>query len=134
LSGLRRLYANLAYRSGFSVLRFSIHLAFSSCSPTSDRRRRFNGCDQSGETQSKKKDKVGLAKLLPDDFTEITEDGVFDKAQILANLDNLTLTSYSPGDFKARTIAPNVVLLIYQVTVIGKYKDHDFQADSNAAS
>jgi hypothetical protein len=83
---------------------------------------------------SKKKDKVGLAKLLPDDFTEITEDGVFDKAQILANLDNLTLTSYSPGDFKARTIAPNVVLLIYQVTVIGKYKDHDFQADSNAAS
>jgi hypothetical protein len=83
---------------------------------------------------AKKKDKVGFAKLLSEDFTEITEDGVFDKAQILANLDDLTLTSYSPRDLKAKSIAPDAVLLIFQVTVIGKYKDHDFHADNNAAS
>ena len=83
---------------------------------------------------TKKKDKAGLAKLLSEDFTEITDDGVFDKVQILTNLDNLTLTSYSPRDFKAKKIAPDAVLLIFQVTVNGNYKGHDFQADNNAAS
>jgi hypothetical protein len=83
---------------------------------------------------AKKEDKAGLANLLSQDFTEITDDGVFDKAGILANLDNLTLTSYSPSNFKVKKIAPDSVLLIFQVTVNGKYKDHDFQAESNAAS
>jgi hypothetical protein len=83
---------------------------------------------------TKKKDKAGLAKLLSEDFTEITEDGVFDKSQILANLGILTLTSDSPRDFRAKLIAPDFVLLIYQVTVNGKYKDRTFRADNNAAS
>src|SRR5262249_45238578 len=48
---------------------------------------------------AKKKDKAGLAKLLSKDFTEITEDGVFDRDQILANLDILTLTSYPIGSY-----------------------------------
>jgi hypothetical protein len=81
---------------------------------------------------TKKKDKAGLAKLLSKDFTEITEDGVFERDQILANLDILTLTSYSPRDFKAKVIAPDTVLLIFQVTVSGTYKDHSFQTDNNA--
>jgi hypothetical protein len=83
---------------------------------------------------TKKKDRAGLAKLLSEDFTEITDDGVFDRDQILANLDILTLTSYSPRDFKAKVVAPDTVLLIFQVTVSGTYKDHPFQADNNAAS
>ena len=83
---------------------------------------------------TKQKDKAGLAKLLSEDYTEITDDGVFDKAGVLANMDNITLTSYSPRDFKARTIAPDVVPLVFQVTVTGKYKDHNFQVDNNAAS
>src|SRR5215467_12130688 len=62
------------------------------------------------------------------------DDGVFDRDQILANLDILTLTSYSPRDFKPKVIAPDTVLLIFQVTVSGTYKGHPFQADNNAAS
>jgi hypothetical protein len=83
---------------------------------------------------TKKKDRTGLAKLLSEDFTEITDDGVFDKAAILANLDNLTLIDYSPHDFKVKKIGPDAVLLIFQVTVTGKYKGHDFRNENNAAS
>ena len=83
---------------------------------------------------TKKKDKAGLAKLLSEDFTEITDDGVFEREQILANLDILTLSSYSPRNFKAKVIAPDTVLLIVQVSVRGTYKGHLFQADNNAAS
>ena len=83
---------------------------------------------------AKNKDKAGLAILLSDDYTEIIDDGVFDKSGILAYLDNVTLTSYSPRDFRARTIAPDVVLLVFQVTVTGKYKGRDFHAENNAAS
>ena len=83
---------------------------------------------------AKKKDKAALAKLLADDFTEIIDDGVFDKRGILAYLDNVQLLSYSPSNFKARTIASDAVLLIYQVSEDGKYKGHDFQAQNNVAS
>jgi uncharacterized protein DUF4440 len=56
------------------------------------------------------------------------------RLMILANLDILTLSSYSPRNFKARVIAPDTVLLVFQVTVSGTYKDHPFRADNNAAS
>lgn len=83
---------------------------------------------------ARNKDKAGLAALLSEDFTEITEDGVFDKAQILANLDHLTVTSYSPRNVRVKKLAPDTVMLIFQVTVEGIYDGHNFSADSNAAS
>jgi len=83
---------------------------------------------------AKKKDKAALAKLLAEDFTEVIDDGVFDKVGILAYLDNVQLLSYSPGNFKAKKITPDVVLLIFQVTEDGKYKGHDFHAENNVAS
>ena len=83
---------------------------------------------------ARNKDKAGLAALLSEDFTEITEDGVFDKTQILANLDHLTVTSYSPRNVRVKKLAPDAVMLIFQVTVEGNYDGHDFRADSNAAS
>jgi hypothetical protein len=46
----------------------------------------------------------------------------------------MTLSSYSPRNFKAKVIAPDTVLLVFQVTVSGTYKDHPFRADNNAAS
>jgi hypothetical protein len=46
---------------------------------------------------------------------------------MLANLDNLTLTGYSASDFKDKNVAPNTVLLIYKVTVTGRYKEKGFQ-------
>jgi ketosteroid isomerase-like protein len=83
---------------------------------------------------AKNKDKAGLAALLSEDFTEITEDGVFDKTQILANLDHLTVTSYSPRNIRLKKLSPDAVMLIFQVTVQGNYDDHNFHADSNATS
>lgn len=83
---------------------------------------------------AKKKDKANLDKLLSEDFVEITEDGLFDKAGILANLDNLTLTDYSPTDFTIRNYAPNMVQLIFKVTVTGTFKGHAFQNHNYASS
>jgi hypothetical protein len=84
--------------------------------------------------RTKKKDKPGLTDLLREDFTEITDDGVLDKAQVLANLDHLTLNSYSPTGLKIKKLGSDFVLLIYQVTVNGKYDDHGFENHTNAAS
>jgi hypothetical protein len=83
---------------------------------------------------SKKKDKLRLATLLTEDFTEITDEGIFDKAGVLANLDGLSLTDYSATDFTIKTIAPNIVLLIYKVTVTGSFKGHAFKSDNYASS
>src|SRR5206468_9076540 len=83
---------------------------------------------------ARNKDKAELAALLCEDFTEITEDGVFDKTQILANLDHLTVTSYSPRNVRVKKLSPDAVMLIFQVTVQGNYDGHNFHADSNAAS
>ena len=83
---------------------------------------------------AKKKDKVNFANLLAEDLTEITEDGLFDKAGVLANLDNLTLTNYSPTDFKTTILAPNTVLVVYKVTVTGNFKGHAFQNNNYVSS
>ena len=84
--------------------------------------------------RAKKKDKAGLAELLAQDFTEIIDDGVFDRAQILIYLDHITLNSYSPSGLKVKRIASDAVLLIYQVCESGKYDDHPFKQTVNAAS
>jgi len=83
---------------------------------------------------AKNKDKAGFAALLSEDFAEITDDGVFDKTQILAYLDHLTVTSYSPRDVRVKKLAPDAVMLIFQVTVEGSYDGQNFHADSNTAS
>lgn len=83
---------------------------------------------------AKNKNKAGLAALLSEDYAEIIDDGVFDKTQILSYLDHLTVTSYSPRDVRVKKLAPDAVMLIYQVTVEGIYNGQNFHADSNAAS
>jgi hypothetical protein len=83
---------------------------------------------------TKKKDKSNLANLLSEDFAEITDDGLFDKAGVLANLDNLTVTDYAPTDFKIRNLAPNTIQLIFKVTVTGTFKGKAFQNHNYASS
>jgi hypothetical protein len=83
---------------------------------------------------TKKKDKSSLAKLLSEDFAEITDDGLFDKAGVLANLDNLTLIDYAPSEFKIRKLAPNMIQLIFKVTVTGTFKGSAFQNHNYASS
>ena len=83
---------------------------------------------------TKNKDKSSLAKLLSEDFAEITDDGLFDKAGVLANLDNLTLIDYAPSEFKIRKLAPNMIQLIFKVTVTGTFKGSSFQNHNYASS
>ena len=75
-----------------------------------------------------------MANLLSEDFAEITDDGLFDKAGVLANLDNLTVTDYAPTDFKIRNLAPNTIQLIFKVTVTGTFKGKAFQNHNYASS
>jgi len=83
---------------------------------------------------TKKKDKSNLANILSEDFAEITDDGLFDKAGVLANLDNLTVTSYAPTEFKIRNLAPNMIQLNFKVTVTGTFKGIAFQNHNYASS
>ena len=83
---------------------------------------------------TKKKDKSNLANLLSEDFAEITDDGLFNKAGVLANLDNLTVTDYTPTDFKIRNLAPNTIQLIFKVTVTGTFKGKAFKNHNYASS
>jgi hypothetical protein len=83
---------------------------------------------------AKKRDQGSLGKLLAQDYTEIIDDGVFDKAHLLAYLKDVTLTRYSLTGFKVKKLAGNAVLLVYQVSEAGEYKGSGFQADNNVAS
>jgi hypothetical protein len=83
---------------------------------------------------AKKRDRGSLGKLLAEDYTEIIDDGVFDKAHLLAYLKDVTLLRYSLTGFKVKKLAGNAVLLVYQVSEAGEYKGSGFQADNNVAS
>jgi hypothetical protein len=83
---------------------------------------------------AKKRDSATLGKLLAEDYTEIIDDGVFDKANLLAYLKDVTLSRYSLTGFKVKKLAPNAVLLVYQASEVGEYKGSGFQADNNVAS
>ena len=51
-----------------------------------------------------------------------------------SNLDNLTVTDYAPTDFKIRNLAPNMIQLIFKVTVSGTFKGKAFQNHNYASS
>jgi hypothetical protein len=83
---------------------------------------------------AKKKDRAALGRLLAEDYTEIIDDGVFDKAHLLAYLNDVTLIRYSLTDFTVKRLTPDAVLLVYHVTEVGAYKGSRFQANNNIAS
>jgi len=62
--------------------------------------------------------------MLSEDFTEITEDGVFDKTR--PTWIRLTVTSYSGRNLRVKKLPPDAVMLIFQVTVEGNYDGHNF--------
>jgi hypothetical protein len=73
-------------------------------------------------------------ELLSEDYTEIIDDDVFDKSHLLTYLKDVTLTRYSLTNVKVKRLAPDAVLLVYQVIEAGEYKGSGFQADNNVAS
>jgi len=60
-----------------------------------------------------------LALLLADDFREFGSSGrIFDKSQIIAELQNQVPCNISLTDFEAARLAENLVLVTYRATVI----------------
>jgi hypothetical protein len=60
-----------------------------------------------------------LDELLADDFMEIGSSGVYDKRQIIESLKDESPTKRSLSDFKAFTLAPDVILVTYRITQHG---------------
>lgn len=74
----------------------------------------------------KKKDFDGFGNLLTNDYIEIGGDGVFDKAGVIAYVKDLALTDVTFSDWKLLPIDKDAVILMYQVTIKGTYKNVAF--------
>jgi hypothetical protein len=73
----------------------------------------------------KQKDTVAFGNLLASDYIEVTDDGVFDKAGIVADVKDFDLTDATFSDWKMLPIDNDAVILTYNTTLKGKYKGKD---------
>src|SRR5882724_9872903 len=70
----------------------------------------------------KKKDYAAFGDLLASDYIEVTDDGVFDKPGIIADVKNFDLTDATFSDWKMTSIDNDAVILTYQTTLKATYK------------
>ena len=73
----------------------------------------------------KTKDYDGFANMLASNYLEVGGDGVFDKAGIIKNVKELTLSDATFSDWKMLPIDKDTVLLTYQVTLKGTVKNQE---------
>jgi hypothetical protein len=78
--------------------------------------------EKQGWDAAKKRDFAALAALMPDDYQELDQDGLRNKAQSIAVAKDLTLTAVTLSDAKLTMVANDVVLLTYKAALAGKYK------------
>jgi len=71
----------------------------------------------------KKKDYEAFANMLDGNYLEISGDGMFDKAGIVAYVKDLTITDTTYSDWKLLPIDKDAVILMYQVTIKGTFKN-----------
>jgi hypothetical protein len=71
----------------------------------------------------KKKDTAAFASMLASDYLEVGGDGVFTKDGIVAYIKDLTITDYSMSDVKVKPIDKDALVLIYDITIKGAYKN-----------
>jgi hypothetical protein len=76
-----------------------------------------------------KKDYDGFEKLLASEYTEVRDDGVFDKAGILVSVKDLSITDVSYADWKTQPIDKDAYAITYTVTVKGSAKGQAFPPD-----
>ena len=69
-----------------------------------------------------KKDYDGFGNLLASEYTEVTDDGVYDKAGIVAYVKDLNISDATFSDWKMRPIDKDAVALTYSVTLKATYK------------
>jgi hypothetical protein len=76
----------------------------------------------------KKKDWDAFAKLMADDYFEVEDDGVHDKATSVAMVKDFDLSDYTLSDWKMTSIDANAVLITYTANVTAKFKGEAFPA------
>ncbi|HKO97223.1 MAG TPA: nuclear transport factor 2 family protein [Pyrinomonadaceae bacterium] len=67
-----------------------------------------------------------FGSMLATDYLEISSDGVFDKPGIIARLKELEFTDATFADWKLLPLGKDEGLLMYNLTLKGKYKGQDF--------
>jgi hypothetical protein len=70
----------------------------------------------------KKKDWDAFAKLMADDYFEVEDDGVHDKAASVQLVKDFDLSDYTLSDWKMTSIDANAVLITYNANVTAKFK------------
>ena len=70
----------------------------------------------------KKKDLAAFGNMLASDYIEVGDDGVFDKAGIIADLKDLNLTDATFSDWKMLPIDNDAVILTYNTNLKGTFK------------
>ena len=70
----------------------------------------------------KKKDYDAFGNLLASDYIEVADNGVFDKAGIVADVKDFNLTDVTFSDWKMLAIDNDAVILTYQTTLKATYK------------
>jgi hypothetical protein len=73
----------------------------------------------------KKKDYAAFGDLLASDYSEVTSEGVFDKAGIVADVKDFNLTDATLSDWKMIPIDNDAVILTYQTTLKATYKGEE---------
>jgi hypothetical protein len=73
----------------------------------------------------KKKDYAAFGDLLASDYIEVTDQGVMDKAGIVADVKDFIPTDVTFSDWKMLPVDNDAVILTYNVTVKATYKGKD---------
>jgi hypothetical protein len=76
----------------------------------------------------KKKDLVAFGNMLTNDYIEVGDDGVFDKAAIIADVKNLDLTEATFSNWKTIPIDNDGVILTYDTQLKGTFKGQPIPA------
>lgn len=73
----------------------------------------------------KTKDYAAFGNALANDYIEITDGGVFDKAAILADVKDFTLSDTTFSDWKMLPIDNDAVMITYTLNLKGSFKGED---------
>jgi hypothetical protein len=73
----------------------------------------------------KHKDTAAFGNMLASDYVEVTDEGIFDKAGIVADVKDFNLTEATFSDWKMVPIDNDAVILTYNTTLKAKYKEQD---------
>jgi hypothetical protein len=73
----------------------------------------------------KQKDPAAFGNMLASDYLEVTDEAVFDKAGIVADVKDFNLTEATFSDWKMLPIDNDAVILTYKTTLKAAYKGQD---------